>query len=312
MGSKLKKFRILLVDDSTLQRALYKKRVLYPDNKGEFLFEIYEANTGKDAIEMIKKIQPDLVILDFNLPDIRGTDIIKWMKKNGFSDVQTILVSSIDSSDLATTGLNLGAEDFVKIPYDPEELRARVKAHLRLKRIIDFNKETREKYKKLSQIDELTGLFNRRYLFDKLKELFRKYKGGGKHLSVLMLDIDDFKSVNDTYGHQIGDYVLKKIAEILRKETRKFDFVGRYGGEEFLIIAPGISKERAYKLAERIRERVEKEQFDADGRKFRVSISVGVSEMIDDNLQTINDLIKTADMRLYKAKLSGKNCVVIN
>lgn len=312
MGSKLRKFRILLVDDSGLQRTLYKKRVLYPDEKGEFLFEIYEADTGKAAIDMIKRIHPDLVILDFNLPDIRGTDIIKWMEDNGFNDIQTILVSSIDNSDLATMGLNLGAEDFIKIPYDPEELRARVKAHLRLKRIIDFNRETKEKYKKLSQIDELTGLFNRRYIFQKLSDLFKKHRGKGKHLSVLMMDIDDFKSVNDTYGHQVGDIVLMKIAEILKKETRKFDIVGRYGGEEFLIIAPGISKEKAFKLAERIRKRVEKEEFKVDGEKFKVSVSVGISELMSDDPQSVNDLVKIADMRLYKAKLAGKNCVVIN
>lgn len=312
MGSKLRKFRILLVDDSGLQRTLYKKRVLYPDEKGEFLFEIYEADTGKAAIDMIKRIHPDLVILDFNLPDIRGTDIIKWMEDNGFNDIQTILVSSIDNSDLATMGLNLGAEDFIKIPYDPEELRARVKAHLRLKRIIDFNRETKEKYKKLSQIDELTGLFNRRYIFQKLSDLFKKHRGKGKHLSVLMMDIDDFKSVNDTYGHQVGDIVLMKIAEILKKETRKFDIVGRYGGEEFLIIAPGISKEKAFKLVERIRKRVEKEEFKVDGEKFKVSVSVGISELMSDDPQSVNDLVKIADMRLYKAKLAGKNCVVIN
>ncbi len=312
MGSKLRRFRILVVDDSELQRTLYKKRVLFPDEKGEFLFEIYEADTGKAAKELIEKLHPDLVILDFNLPDIKGTDIIKWMENNGFNDIQTILVSSIDNSDLATTGLNLGAEDFVKIPYDPEELRARVKAHLRLKRIIDYNRETRERYKKLSQIDGLTELFNRRYLFHKLNDLFKKYRRHGKHLSILMLDIDDFKLVNDTYGHQVGDIVLKKIAEILKKETRKFDIVGRYGGEEFLIVAPGISKDKALKLAERIRKRVKDEEFEADGKKFRVSISIGISELIDDNPRDVNDLVKIADMRLYKAKLSGKDCVVTN
>ncbi len=310
MGSKLKKHKILIVDDSDVQRAVYRKRVLYPDDKNEYIFEILEAKNGEEAKRIIQQQNPDLVILDFNLPDTKGTDIIKWMQSNGFDDIQVILVSSIDSQEIAAQGLNLGAEDFVKIPYDPEEMRARVKAHLRLKRIIDHVRKARDRMFKLAQIDELTGIFNRRFLFEKLNELFEKYRREKKPLSILMLDIDNFKHINDTFGHQVGDNVLKTIGKILRNGVRKFDIVGRYGGEEFLIIAPGTSRERAIQLGNRLREKVKSHVFKTDKGDFSVTVSVGIAELLTDRPNDINDFVKIADMRLYRAKSAGKDCVI--
>ncbi len=310
MGTKLKKYRILIVDDSDLQRAVYRRRVLYPDDKNEYIFEILEAKTGEEAKNIIKKYHPDLVILDFNLPDTRGTEIIKWMQNSGYEDIQVILVSSIDSHEVAAQGLNLGAEDFVKIPYDPEEMRARVKAHLRLKRIIDHVKRSRDKMFKLAQIDELTGIFNRRFLFEKLNDLFTKHTNEKKPLSILMVDIDDFKHVNDTYGHQVGDEVLRTVSKFLRNGIRKFDIVGRYGGEEFLIIAPGTTKDRAIRLGNRLREKVKFHTFKTEKGSFRVTISAGIAELLTDKPRDVNDFVKIADMRLYRAKSAGKDRVI--
>ena len=306
MGSKLRTFKILIVDDSDLQRMLYKKQVLYPDEKGEFKFEIFEASTGEEAKRIIENVKPDLVLLDYNLPDLKGTDIINWMEKKGYGDIQVILVSSIDSEEVASQGLNLGAEDFVKIPYKPEELRARIKVHLRLRRML----KEREKYKKLSLIDQLTGISNRRHLFQELKKYFRKHKEVKRPLSLLMIDVDDFKKINDTYGHEVGDEVLKKVAETISKSVRKFDFVGRYGGEEFIVILPGADIRRAIEIAERIRKNIEAQIFTYDGVEIKATVSLGVAEMLKDKPRSVNDLIKIADMRMYRAKISGKNKVI--
>ncbi len=306
MGSKLKTFRVLIVDDSDLQRMLYKKQVLFPDEKGEFKFEIYEAKTGEDAKRMIERFKPDLVLLDYNLPDIKGTDIIRWMEKNGYGDIQVILVSSIDNEEVASEGLNLGAEDFVQIPYKPDELRARIKVHLRLRRML----KEREKYRRLSLIDQLTGVPNRRYLFQELKKFFKKHKEEKKPLALLMIDIDNFKHINDTYGHEVGDRVLKLVAETISKSVRKFDFVGRYGGEEFIVILPKADMDKAVEIAERIRKNVETQRFKHGDVEIKVTVSLGVAELLKDNPRNVNDLVKIADMRMYRAKVSGKNRVV--
>lgn len=306
MGSKLKTFKILIVDDSELQRMLYKKHVLYPDDKGEFQFEIYEARTGEEAKKIIERFKPDLVLLDYNLPDLKGTDIIKWIEEKGYGDIQVILVSSIDNEEVASKGLNLGAEDFVKIPYKPEELRARIKVHLRLRRML----KEREKFKRLSLIDQLTRIPNRRYLFQELKKYFKRHKEEKKPLALLMIDVDDFKKVNDTYGHEAGDEILKKVANIISRSVRKFDLVGRYGGEEFIVVLPDADIEKAVEIAERIRKNVESQTFMIDSNEIKVTVSLGVAELLKDNPRSVNDLIKIADMRMYRAKVSGKNRVV--
>ena len=307
MGSKLKTFRVLIADDSDLQRVLYKKQVLYPDEKGEFKFEVYEARSGEEAKKLIDRFKPDLVLLDYNLPDLKGTDVIRWIEEKGYGDIQVILVSSIDNEEVASQGLSLGAEDFVKIPYKPEELRARIKVHLRLRRML----KEREKYRKLSLIDQLTRVPNRRYLFQELRKYFKKHKEEKKPLALIMIDVDDFKKVNDTYGHEVGDEVLKRVAGTISKSVRKFDLVGRYGGEEFIVILPKATMERAIDIADRIRKNVEAQTFELEtGEVIKVTVSLGVAEFMEDKPRSVNDLVKIADMRMYRAKVSGKNRVV--
>jgi two-component system cell cycle response regulator len=210
----------------------------------------------------------------------------------------------------AVKGLEIGASDMIMAPIDTQELLARVRTQTRRTRYVEILRERVDRGLELSLIDQLTGLYNRRYMTNQLQQYMHRAVMGGKPLSVMMLDIDHFKLINDTHGHQAGDEVLQELADRLRQNIRPMDVACRPGGEEFLVILPETPGDLAYAAAERVRRAIAAGKFNvlSDTREVAVTVSAGVSALLGPH-DTMADLLARADSALYAAKSAGRNRV---
>ncbi|MEQ3649381.1 PleD family two-component system response regulator [Hyphomonas sp.] len=224
--------------------------------------------------------------------------------------ISILLICDPDDRQRAGKGLDLGASDVIFAPIEKQELLARVRTQARRTRYIEMLRDRVDRGLELSVIDQLTGLYNRRYMNNQLEQLMQRSLMGGRPVSVLMADIDHFKAVNDTYGHDAGDEVLQEMAKRLKTNSRVMDVVCRPGGEEFMVIMPDTPGDLACAAAERIRRSVAAEPFTVSGgaREISITLSAGVST-IRGASDTIADLIKRADTALYQAKAAGRNRV---
>ncbi len=288
--------KVLIIDDSPDALAIAKAR-LSKDG-----LDIICAEGGSAGLDAARRENPDLILLDVDMPDMSGFDVCRELKGSAeFQMVPVIfLTGSTDVND-KVKGLNLGAVDYVTKPFDAFELRARVRAALRTKHLQDL-------LVKYSRIDPLTELWNRRALTDHLGQEWAKLQRHGTPIAFIMSDIDHFKRVNDTYGHRIGDEVICRVANVLIENSRQSDLPVRYGGEEFAVLLPDESVQSAATLAERCREEVENIRVDAGGEKVSVTVSFGVADTA--GLSSPEALIESADAALYQAKNTGRNRVV--
>ncbi len=221
-----------------------------------------------------------------------------------------ILVAESDQEELVTRGLELGVNDYVTRPVEPQEFKARLATQVRRKRYNDGLRASVAQTIEMAVTDPLTGMHNRRYLDSHLERLFERARSRGRPLSVMMTDLDRFKLVNDTHGHDAGDEVIREFARRVRRHVRGADLACRYGGEEFAIIMPDTPAEIAGKVAERLRAQIEGERFDAgDGRFLDVTVSIGVATITGADTHA-SAILKRADNALYEAKNSGRNRVV--
>lgn len=264
-------------------------------------YKIAIAQSGKDAIEFARKKQPDLIILDIMMADMDGFTVCRKLKEDIETvDIPVIFLTAKNDNETIRKGFEIGAVDFITKPFNTHELLARVKVHAELQ-------QHKKALKRLASIDELTGLDNRRVFFEKAtNELLRveRYK---RSLSVMLYDIDNFKRINDTYGHPFGDVVLRHVAEITKQTFREVDMFGRIGGEEFAVMVPETNLEGAITAAERFRKAIEELEIKAEnGDIVKLTISLGVS-MYPSNGCDLLTLIKAADIALYQAKHNGKN-----
>jgi two-component system cell cycle response regulator len=223
--------------------------------------------------------------------------------------VPVLLITDADETPQVVRALDLGVNDYIIRPIDPNELRARVRTQLRRKRYQERLRNMVSSAVELAISDPLTGLYNRRYLDAHLRSTVARAEATSKPVCVLVFDIDHFKEVNDTYGHDAGDDVLREFAERLRRGVRNIDLVSRYGGEEFLLVMPETDAEFAGAVAERLRSDVEKVAFQTRSGTFPVTVSIGIAEWQGAS-DTAEALIKRADTALYSAKRSGRNRVV--
>ena len=296
---------VLVVDDSILickqvQAALKEKPVF-----------VCEAHDGQQAVELIQQYQPDLILLDVVLPDADGYELIEKLKEADQNDAMIIFLTSKDKDDDVVRGFSLGACDYIKKPFVQAELRSRVCAHLKMKIQKDElnrqNKEFKSNMEKLNYMafrDGLTGLYNRRYVVgDLMEDIHRKESGERKNVLILA-DIDDFKVINDTYGHDAGDMALVCIANILEANCRGHKVV-RWGGEEFLIVLFNVTTQEAYQVSEAIRREVENFRIFHDDGEFSCTITLGLHAYKEK--EGIEESINCADKALYQGKRSGKN-----
>jgi diguanylate cyclase (GGDEF)-like protein len=303
---------ILVVDDHEDNIEVLKVRL---ESWG---YRTASAYNGPDAIKFVEATPPDLILLDVMMPDMDGNEVARRIKGNAkLPFIPIIMQTALDSTDSKVEGLEAGADDYITKPIDFPELKARLRSMLRIKRLQEALEErekelleANERLTHMSQTDALTGLDNRRHLNERIDEMFSHAKRLNEPFSLVMVDLDKFKSVNDTYGHQAGDEVLKQLASILREEAREIDRVGRYGGEEFMLLLPGTVLDAAVTFAERVRKRIERHTFTfPDGTITRTS-SFGVAGWPHPKIEQSDDLVRSADDALYVAKETGRNKVV--
>jgi two-component system, cell cycle response regulator len=298
--------RILVVDDNQDNIEIIATRLRY---RG---YEILEAADGFRALAIVRESAPDLILLDVMLPDIDGYEIARRIKGDpALPFIPIILVTARDSTEDKVLGLDAGADDYLTKPINFPELEARVRSMLRIKRLQDELEEKNRELERLSISDGLTGLYNHRHIHGLLAEEFERVERTKDCMSVAMFDLDRFKLVNDTFGHQAGDRVLVELADILRDTAREIDRLGRYGGEEFLVLLPETCIDDAAVFVERVRREVARRPFDIDrGEPLRMTISAGVASYPHEVIGSAEMLVRLADEALYAAKAAGRDRVV--
>jgi len=267
-------------------------------------YDVITARTGEEGLRLAKEKLPDVILLDIMMPDIDGYKICEELRGTYETrDIPIIFVSAKVEMANIIEGFRRGGDDYITKPFSLQELAARVSAAMRVK-------ERQDRLKMMSITDELTGLYNRRYLNERLREEVERARRYRYPISCLMIDIDRFKEINDTYGHQVGDKVLAELGKLLRNTTRVVDIVARYGGEEFLIILPMTNLKGAKTVAERIRRNVQQARFGGD-LELPLTVSIGCAELnpLEGDEMDPDLLVKQADQALYEAKKT-RNAVV--
>lgn len=294
---------ILVVDDAP-ENVMLLSLIL------KDLGTIRSALSGKDAIRMVKEDAPDLILLDIQMPEMDGYEVFKALRADPASaNVPVIFVTGLSQEADEEKGLELGAIDYITKPYKPAVVTARVRNHLRLREYAMRLEQMNEELERLATTDVLTSAYNRRYFMGKLEEEVRRVTRYKRPSSLLMLDIDHFKQVNDTYGHDVGDRVLKRLVEIMEAEFRQFDTVARLGGEEFAVLLPETPYASAIVSAERFLDRVRKCRIPVGDKELSFTVSIGCVEF-DCGTANSERILKNADVALYQAKNSGRNRVV--
>ena len=295
------KSTILIVDDTPLNikilaQALFKE------------YEVKIATDGATALTIIDQDKkPDLVLLDIIMPEMDGYEVCKRIKNNPSTwNIPIIFVSGKGDVKDQQHGFDLGAVDFITKPFEIPLVLARINVQLRLKR-------KSEKLEKLALLDALTDIPNRRSLDDTVEREFKRAKRNKKMISLLMIDVDHFKTFNDHYGHGAGDMCLRKIAQTLEScIKRPGDMVGRYGGEEFMVILPDCVQCGAVAIAENMRQNIEKLNIPHEHSSVtdHVTVSIGVESKLCESEITYKEIMEKADQMLYLAKQQGRNRVV--
>ncbi|MBI5056700.1 MAG: diguanylate cyclase [Nitrospirae bacterium] len=297
----------ILVADNNHPNIEAIKATLANYNDISYKFDI--AHTGKDILEKTERDKFDLLLINRTINGTSGIKILDEISKRKL-EMPVIMIVEEGNEKLGVEAMDKGAYDYLtKEEIKTVALSRAIRRAIQRKKLEDDVKESIAKLEKLAIRDGLTGLFNHRHFHEVIKNEYKKSKRHLQPLSCIMLDLDHFKSINDSYGHPFGDFVLIKSAEILKKLVRDTDFVARYGGEEFFIILPNTDLEGAFILAERIRSAFENNVFRKDDISSTATISIGLSSTSDNNVAAEADLIANADKALYRAKWRGRNNV---
>ncbi len=301
---KLGERQILIVDDDPDNRR-FLERVLTKEG-----YSVKSAISGEEALNVIKSESPHLVLLDVNMPGIGGLETLQHLREKE-DYVSVVLVTGQTSTSDMVKGLDLGADDYIKKPYNYQELAARVRAKLRIKDLNDELKEANKRLLELVDIDDLTGLYNMRSLYDKLDHEIDRALRFGQSVAVIMMDMDNFKSVNDKHDHLFGSYVLTEVGNIIRDNIRRVDFGARYGGDEFLVVLTQTSLEGVQFFTERLRRAIEGFDFRKDEYSMKLTSSLGFALFDPESCAEIDGrtLVKWADRALYQSKENGRNRV---
>ena len=298
--------RVLLVEDKDFEKNKIAG-VLSSD-----LNIVVPVDTGMNAMETITGQDFDILMVSLNLKDEDGLRLCSHLRSNERTRaVPIVMIAGEDDMERVAHGLEIGAHDYILRPLEKNELLARVRTQIRRKRFQERLRSTYEISLSMALTDSLTGLYNRRYLEVHLEKLIENNARSNKALGVIMMDIDHFKSVNDTHGHNVGDEILKVFANRIKDNLRSFDLVARLGGEEFVAILPDVSPERAYIVAERLRRAIADEPIicSAETGCLDITTSIG-GAIINRGGHSIPAILERADKCLYDAKHGGRNCTV--
>jgi diguanylate cyclase (GGDEF)-like protein len=298
--------RLLIVDDEPSILELMRRRL-------EALgCEVTTLSGGSDVVKVVHERMPDLVLLDVMMPDVDGFTVCQALKQDAeIRDIPVVLMTARAEVDSRIRGLELGAHDYVTKPFETAELLARVRAALRVKALQDELRETNKLLERLAASDPLTDLPNRRTFDEQIFLAMERSRRTGQALSVIMLDLDHFKQINDAHGHQVGDEALRQVAQILGGRRRVTDLVARYGGEEFVWVLPGAVTDAAAEVAEWLRRTIEESILETQRGPIRLTISAGVSTYDPAAHGRIGSevLLEAADQALREAKDKGRNRV---
>jgi diguanylate cyclase (GGDEF)-like protein len=296
--------RVLIVDDDRMQCEHVARLVT------EWQAKPYTAQTLAEALRLFREAHPDVVLLDVMMPHVDGYKMAQMFKREA-AFIPVILLTALDDIDSKQRGLAAGADEFLIKPVNVLELQIRMSSMLRIKRLANELERANKELAALATTDALTKVANRRMLDQRLLEEFERSRRYLRPLAILVVDVDHFKSVNDTYGHQVGDRVLTEVARSIQDSIRKSDLVGRFGGEEFVIVAPETPAAPVHNLAERIRINIQKRTAAAKDTGIpTVTASLGVATTELD-VNTVAELLKRADDALYAAKQAGRNRVIV-
>lgn len=290
--------KVLVADDDPVTRRTLAGLLDYLGH------EVIEAHDGLQAWDLIHgRDAPDLIILDWMMPEPSGIEICRRLRGSEKRPYQYVLMlTARDSIDDLVEGMEAGADDYLRKPFDVRELRVRVRAAERMLAVQD---ELRAQ----AITDELTGLLNRRGIFHRVDNELALVARDGRPLCVLVVDIDNFKTINDTHGHAVGDEVLREVSNRMRRQLRSYDDVGRHGGEEFAVTLPACDPAGARSVAERIRDSICAEPIQTSAGAVAVTVSAGVASADARSGHDTSSLISTADQALYLAKENGRNRV---
>lgn len=276
-------------------------------------YNVISVTDGQQAWEWLQRPDgPRLAVIDWMMPGMSGLEICRRLRQRKDPRyVYVILLTARSDKEDLIQGLQAGADDFIRKPFNLPELEARLRSGLRIVELQDRLLAAQRALEIRATHDYLTGLYNRQQILEVLQRELARSQREQKPLGVCVADIDHFKQINDTYGHHVGDAVLKEVAQRMRQSVRKYDAVGRYGGEEFLLVLTNCGRDNAIRSAERVRRRISDEEILCYGLKLKTTISIGVTATQAASPKDLDVLIRTADEALYEAKRKGRNCVVL-
>ena len=300
--------RVLIADDCPVTRLRLKKHV------SEWGFQPVTASDGQQALAALTaKFAPRLAILDWMMPIIDGPTVARYLRKEDLGPyAYIIMLTAKSNAENLVSGFAAGIDDYLTKPFDEQELRQRLRAGQRILNLHDQLNQTMEQLKFQATHDTLTGLLNRRAILDSLQ---RELNRAGRNLrnpeptGVVLLDINQFKSINETHGHFAGDNVLKAFGDIMRKSLRSYDFVGRYGGKKFVIVLPAADRDEVEEIVQRIRKNIQQTSIDIGGSS-RIHVSASMGMVMAEPCSTSESLIRKADRALFFAKQNSGNQAV--
>lgn len=311
------KLRILLVEDDRAIQLLYKALL---EKAGH---QVVTANNGRAALEIVKAGPPQLIISDWMMPEMDGIEFCKTLRKNpDWQRIYVFIVTAQESTEKLIEAFEAGVDDYLSKPINPRVLAARLRAaqriiqmqeaqeedRLQLRQFADELAQSNKRLQALALTDALTGLPNRRHGMERMEQEWAVSSRSSRPLCCMMVDIDHFKSINDSHGHLLGDEALKMVAASLRQTARKQDIVCRLGGEEFLVICIDTDEQAGFHYAERLRQHVASQALQIQDKTLHLTVSIGVSA--NSGLDNADAMLQQADERLYAAKAAGRNCTI--
>ncbi|MGA2776653.1 MAG: diguanylate cyclase [Steroidobacteraceae bacterium] len=299
---------VLLVDDDELVLAKLQEMVRAAG------YHVYTATNGADALALLEKFSASIVVTDLKMPSMNGLELCRRIRAHAWPQyIYIVLLTARDDEACILAGLNAGADDYLSKRTSGAQFMARLRTAQRVLSLEYSLKDAIEKKRRLAMTDALTGVYNRRYFLRHLGRELKRAQHFGGDLSLLLLDVDHFKLVNDTFGHVVGDMVLKRLTrEIAGCLQRSTDWCARLGGEEFVVVLEGTNLNGARRCAEKVRESIENLIMPTEGGAVRITVSIGISSLegiADKAAATVQLLHEQADTNLYKSKQGGRNRV---